>query len=78
MDNRDCPFCRFVAGEDSPFNARSDIVHDDDEVMAFISPRWIGDDLYRNTNRHRFAPIDRRRPYAERLRSFLDADPTAG
>lgn len=35
-----CPFCRFAAGEASPFNTRDDIVYQDDDVIAFISPRW--------------------------------------
>ncbi|HET7094766.1 MAG TPA: HIT family protein [Thermomicrobiales bacterium] len=40
MHDSHCPFCRFVAGEETPFNTRADIVHQDDDVMAFISPRW--------------------------------------
>lgn len=41
-DSRDdsCPFCRFIGGAETPSNTRSDIVHDDDEVLAFVSPRW--------------------------------------
>ena len=34
-----CPFCRFARGEESPHNARADIVYQDDEVLAFVAPR---------------------------------------
>jgi histidine triad (HIT) family protein len=35
-----CPFCRFVQGNDTPANTRGDVVYQDDEVMAFVAPRW--------------------------------------
>jgi histidine triad (HIT) family protein len=35
-----CPFCRFAAGADSEFNTRDDMVWQDDETIAFLSPRW--------------------------------------
>jgi histidine triad (HIT) family protein len=35
-----CPFCRFIGGAETASNTRSDIVYEDDEVMAFVSPRW--------------------------------------
>jgi histidine triad (HIT) family protein len=34
----DCPFCRFARGVESPSNALADIVYDDGEVFAFVSP----------------------------------------
>lgn len=35
-----CPFCRFVQGNETPANTRGDVVYEDDEVLAFVSPRW--------------------------------------
>src|SRR5438874_2895026 len=35
-----CPFCRFLAGEEMPRNARTDIVWQDERTTAFISPKW--------------------------------------
>jgi histidine triad (HIT) family protein len=35
-----CPFCRFLAGEETERNRQSDIVWHDDDTTAFISPRW--------------------------------------
>jgi len=35
-----CPFCRFVQGLETPANTRDDIVCQDNEVMAFVAPRW--------------------------------------
>ena len=45
MDNHapadyQCPFCQFAQGGDTAYNTRGDIVYQDDEVMAFVSPRW--------------------------------------
>jgi histidine triad (HIT) family protein len=35
-----CSFCSFTNGEETEFNKRSDIVFEDDESVAFISPKW--------------------------------------
>ncbi len=35
-----CPFCLFVSGKESPYNKLSDIVYQDESVLAFISPKW--------------------------------------
>lgn len=38
--NYHCPFCRLVRGEETIYNNMGDIVYQDDEVMAFVSPKW--------------------------------------
>ncbi|MBL8127232.1 MAG: HIT family protein [Chloroflexia bacterium] len=38
--NYRCPFCRLVRGDETIYNSTGDIVCQDDEVMAFISPKW--------------------------------------
>jgi histidine triad (HIT) family protein len=36
-----CPFCHFVHGGETVYNARGDVVYEDDAVLAFVSPkRW--------------------------------------
>jgi histidine triad (HIT) family protein len=40
-----------------------------------VFPRWVGDRLYQNTDAHRLATSGERRPYAERLRTALEANP---
>lgn len=35
-----CPFCAFVAGVETEYNKLSDIVYQDDDVCAFVSPKW--------------------------------------
>jgi histidine triad (HIT) family protein len=35
-----CPFCRFLAGDETDRNRRSDIVWRDEQTTAFVSPRW--------------------------------------
>jgi histidine triad (HIT) family protein len=35
-----CPFCRFLAGEEMPRNARTDVVWQDELTTAFVSPKW--------------------------------------
>jgi histidine triad (HIT) family protein len=142
-----CPFCRFVQGNETPANTRGDVVYQDDEVIAFVAPRWwpnnpgnvivipishyeniytipddilsriivvakrlaiaikevyrcdgsslrqhndlgggqdvfhfhlhvfpryVGDELYQRTDEHRFASQDERRPYAQKLRAFIE------
>jgi histidine triad (HIT) family protein len=39
-DDYVCPFCRIVAGEESPHNQRQDVVLRAGSATAFISPRW--------------------------------------
>ena len=39
-DDYVCPFCRIVAGEESPYNMRQDVVRRTESATAFISPRW--------------------------------------
>lgn len=36
----ECPFCRLVKGESDQYNSPSDIVFQDDKVIAFVSPKW--------------------------------------
>jgi histidine triad (HIT) family protein len=36
----DCPFCIFANGGETSYNKRSDIVFEDDNSVAFISPKW--------------------------------------
>ncbi|MEK7572043.1 MAG: HIT domain-containing protein [Patescibacteria group bacterium] len=35
-----CSFCSFANGNETEFNKRSDVVFEDDIVIAFISPKW--------------------------------------
>ena len=35
-----CPFCQFLAGEETEHNRRSDVVWRDERTTAFVSPRW--------------------------------------
>ena len=35
-----CPFCHFAQGGETSTNTCGDIVYQDDEVMAFVSPKW--------------------------------------
>jgi histidine triad (HIT) family protein len=36
----DCPFCRLLRGVETEHNRLSDVVWQDAETLAFISPRW--------------------------------------
>lgn len=36
----ECSFCSFAKGEETEFNKHSDIVFEDEKVIAFISPKW--------------------------------------
>lgn len=38
--NPACVFCRFVSGEETEHNTRGDVVHEDVETLAFVSPTW--------------------------------------
>jgi len=39
----DCPFCAFVRGEESPpWNLLQDVVWRDGETLAWLNPRWWG------------------------------------
>jgi histidine triad (HIT) family protein len=35
-----CPLCRLVAGEETERNRLDDVVLDDEDVLAFVSPKW--------------------------------------
>ncbi len=35
-----CPLCSFIVGNESEYNAKTDIVYEDNKIMAFISPKW--------------------------------------
>lgn len=35
-----CSFCAFASGEETEFNKKSDIVSEDINTIAFISPKW--------------------------------------
>jgi histidine triad (HIT) family protein len=35
-----CPFCKFLAGEETVHNRRSDVVWRDETTTAFVSPKW--------------------------------------
>jgi len=35
-----CPFCDWLAGNETGYKRNSDIVYQDDNVTAFISPKW--------------------------------------
>jgi histidine triad (HIT) family protein len=39
-ESYNCPFCNFIAGNETEYNAKQDIVFEDDETLAFISPKW--------------------------------------
>lgn len=38
--NYDCPLCIFIQGGETEHNKRSDIVYENDNVLAFIAPKW--------------------------------------
>lgn len=35
-----CPFCNLLAGKETDYNSKQDIICEDAEVLAFISPKW--------------------------------------
>jgi len=35
-----CPFCRFLAGEETGYSRSTDVVWRDAHTLAFISPKW--------------------------------------
>ena len=35
-----CSFCLFVQGHETEYNRKSDIVYEDEQAIAFISPKW--------------------------------------
>lgn len=35
-----CPFCDWLAGNDTKYKQKNDIVYQNDEITAFISPKW--------------------------------------
>lgn len=41
-ENYECPMCQRVEGSGNKYAAPTDIVRENSDVMAFISPKWIG------------------------------------
>lgn len=39
-ENYVCPFCRFIAGEETDYNQKQDITYQNEFTTAFISPKW--------------------------------------
>ncbi len=39
-ENYVCPFCEFLAGKESNYNNKDDIVYTNEHTMAFIAPKW--------------------------------------
>lgn len=39
-ENYECPFCNFIAGNYTDYNSKKDIIFEDEDVLAFISPKW--------------------------------------
>ena len=35
-----CPFCAIACGEETEHNKRSDVIYEDGDVLAFVSPKW--------------------------------------
>jgi len=35
-----CPFCNFLAGNETEYNTKQDIVYQNELVTAFVAPRW--------------------------------------
>ncbi len=35
-----CPYCGLIEGKETEYNSKRDIVWEDEEVLAFISPKW--------------------------------------
>jgi histidine triad (HIT) family protein len=40
LKDEPCSFCAFAKGEETEYNKRSDIVFEDEQTLAFISPKW--------------------------------------
>jgi len=39
-ENYECPFCNLVNGKETEYNSKKDIVFEDNDVIAFVSPKW--------------------------------------
>lgn len=35
-----CPLCIFAQGGETEYNKRNDVVYENDDILAFISPKW--------------------------------------
>jgi len=35
-----CPFCNLRKGNETEYNSKRDIILDEEDVLAFISPKW--------------------------------------
>lgn len=44
-ENYICPFCVLIRGDEGKHNSQQDIVHRDNDVLAFISPRFWPNNL---------------------------------
>lgn len=38
--NYECPFCNLLAGRETEYNSKRDVIFENDDVLAFISPKW--------------------------------------
>lgn len=38
--NYNCPFCALVRGNETEYNKQEDIVYQDEQTIAFVSPKW--------------------------------------
>ena len=36
----ECPFCILIAGGETEYNSQNDIVYQDENSIAFVSPKW--------------------------------------
>lgn len=39
-ENYMCPFCEFIAGKETDYNLKQDIVYQNEFTTAFIAPKW--------------------------------------
>ena len=39
-ENYQCPFCDWLAGNETEYKQNSDIVYQDSHITAFVSPKW--------------------------------------
>ena len=39
-ENYDCLLCKIADGEETDLNKRTDVIFEDDSVIAYISPKW--------------------------------------
>ncbi len=39
-DDYQCPFCKVISGEEDEINTKDQIVYEDAETLAYVSPKW--------------------------------------